>query len=796
MSSDDRTSSPAEDRDDVPSSALPQSMPTYSSGDRPAGEENREDTGDENLYRSYVRLLRRAATAGDTDVSWIDLIRDALRSVERSTEAIAMAVFLRPNHGRQEPGDPRVETRVQPSSLCWVGGERSESERLRELCAAVLADYQRVDPGGSADTAGQARRGGTSSLADMEPGLFSYPVRDAVHSTSEDEGSDHSGSSTLLGLLVVDARPEAALPSADNEGIRFIADLIGIARRRQLSVSTPADAFGGPPATAPSPVTQSCSSLSESELLQQIFDTSPAAITVLDGDGRIIRANARAEEVLGLTPSDLQNRSYRDPKWRHTTADGDPFPHEKHPFIQVKRTGQPVYDVRHAIEWPDGRRRILSISGAPLQSEEGVITGAVFVVEDITASYERQHITADRQRRVRALYEAMSRLLTLDTPEAVAKRMLRLVDKTMGYRISAVRLREGDRLVPTCVTTDARRTIGQRRPDYAVDGDSIVARAYRTGETGLYDDVRDAPDDNDRGGVRSTAYVPMGAYGIIAVGTTTPGGIDPFDVQLIEILARNAEAVLSRLVKEEELRSARDVAEEASRLKSAMLANMSHEVRTPLTSILGFTEVIEGETDDEKIQRFATLAHSSSLRLRDTLDSVLHLSRLEAKAIELSLQSVDLVEEVRETCRELRPVAADEDVSLTIDDSEPEIECTTDPAGVQRILRNLVGNAIKFTPPGGTVEVGIASGRRGALIEVRDTGVGMTSDFQGRMFDAFTQESEGLQREHEGSGLGLAIVHRLTQLLGGVVEVESTRGAGTRIAVFLPHPGTSNGRGE
>jgi len=92
------------------------------------------------------------------------------------------------------------------------------------------------------------------------------------------------------------------------------------------------------------------------------------------------------------------------------------------------------------------------------------------------------------------------------------------------------------------------------------------------------------------------------------------------------------------------------------------------------------------------------------------------------------------------------------------------------------------------------VEVGIASGRRGAVIEVRDTGVGMTSDFQGRMFDAFTQESEGLQREHEGSGLGLAIVHRLTQLLGGEIEVESTRGAGTRIAVFLPHPGTSNGR--
>jgi PAS domain S-box-containing protein len=525
----------------------------------------------------------------------------------------------------------------------------------------------------------------------------------------------------------------------------------------------------------------------ERDLLARIFETSPVAITVLDVEGNITRANDRAEEVLGLRPNDIHARSYDDPIWHHTTVDGKPLPDESQPFVIVMSTGKPVYDVRHAIEWPDGRRRILSINGAPLRDSGDEITGAMFVVEDVTAEYLRRQIASERQQKVRALYEAMSRLMTLETPGAVARRMLQLVHVTMGYNISAVRLRRGDKLVPACVTRDAQDYTHSSRPDYDVEGPSVVARAYRSGKTLELEDIREANDGYDRGEVRSVAYIPFGSYGIITIGTTTPGGLNPFDVQVIEILARNAETVLSRLENEQELRRARDMAEEVSRLKSAMLANMSHEVRTPLTSIVGFAEVITEETTEPGTKTFANRIRASSLRLRDTLDSVLHLSRLEADAVTPEMQPVNLVNEARGIADELDPVADLAGVDLRIDMPNRDIVCSTDPFAVQRILRNLIGNAVKFTPDGGSVTVSVEQGTTTAMIEVADTGIGMTKEFQERMYDAFTQESEGMRRKHEGSGLGLAIVHKLVTLIGASMEVESTRGYGTRFAVFIPN---------
>ena len=524
----------------------------------------------------------------------------------------------------------------------------------------------------------------------------------------------------------------------------------------------------------------------ERDLLERIFETSPVAITVLDVEGNITRANDRAEEVLGLQPSDIHNRSYDDPIWRHTTAEGKPLPDESQPFVIVMSTGKPVYDVRHAIEWPDGRRRILSISGVPLRDGDDEITGAMFVIEEVTAEYLRRTIASEREQKVRALYKSMSQLITLETPEAVARGMIQPIDTTMGYNISAVRLHQNDQLVPTCVTRDARNYTHSSRPNYDVNGPSIVAEAYRSGKTLEIEDVRKVDDGYDRGEVRSLAYIPFGSYGIITIGTTTPGGLNPFDVQVIEILAQNAETVLGRLENERELRTARDMAEEASRLKSAMLANMSHEVRTPLTSIIGFSEVIAEETKESDTQTFADRIRASSLRLRDTLDSVLHLSRLEAEAVTPSTQPVNLITEAYGIADELDPVAEMSGVDLNVDVPDHDVICATDPFAIQRILRNLTGNAIKFTPSGGSVTVMVEGGTKSVMIEVADTGIGMSEEFQERMYDAFTQESEGIRREHEGSGLGLAIVRKLVDLIGATLEVETTRGYGTRIAVFIP----------
>jgi len=263
-----------------------------------------------------------------------------------------------------------------------------------------------------------------------------------------------------------------------------------------------------------------------------------------------------------------------------------------------------------------------------------------------------------------------------------------------------------------------------------------------------------------------------------------------------------------------ELRNERDEAYEASEMKSKMIANLSHEVRTPMTSLLGFSEVLQEEAKTPDARRFGQLIHKSSLRLQNTLESVLRFSRLEAGKESTNVQKVHIIEELRETYHEQRKRAEARGITLRLDvadalppgmyppDPEPteapgadngdrdivwsQVFCRTDPGAVHRSLRNLTGNAIKYTPAGGEVVLRCVTGRQGVMIEVEDTGMGMTRTFQERMYEPFSQESEGHAREFEGVGLGLAIVLKLTELIEGRLEVESTAGQGTRFALFLP----------
>jgi PAS domain S-box-containing protein len=145
----------------------------------------------------------------------------------------------------------------------------------------------------------------------------------------------------------------------------------------------------------------------ERDLIARIMETSPAGITVVDRQGQIIFANARAVKVLGLTKDEITQRSYDAPEWHITDLDGNPFPDSELPFRQVMSTGCPVFDVRHAIEWPDGRRVLLSINAAPLIDETGELDGMVATVEDIT--------------ELRQVQEAMLRTSRLEATATLAR---------------------------------------------------------------------------------------------------------------------------------------------------------------------------------------------------------------------------------------------------------------------------------------------------------------------------------------------------------------------------------------
>jgi len=122
----------------------------------------------------------------------------------------------------------------------------------------------------------------------------------------------------------------------------------------------------------------------ERHRLEQILKTVPACVVQINYDGEFVFANERAKEVLGLEPKEVHERTYNDPKWRITDTEGDPIPDEELPFRQVRDSGEPVYGFRHQIEWPDGKRKTLSVNGAPLFDDEGNIESTVFALTDIS----------------------------------------------------------------------------------------------------------------------------------------------------------------------------------------------------------------------------------------------------------------------------------------------------------------------------------------------------------------------------------------------------------------------------
>ncbi|HNT77788.1 MAG TPA: PAS domain S-box protein [Anaerolineae bacterium] len=141
-------------------------------------------------------------------------------------------------------------------------------------------------------------------------------------------------------------------------------------------------------------------------LLDRVMETSPVGITLVDAAGQIVFANLRATQILGLTKTEISQRTYDAPTWRITAYDGGPFLEEQLPFAVVQRTRQPVFGVRHAIEWTDGRRVLLAINAAPFFTETGAFDGIIATVEDVTAQIQAEMALRDSEARFRNVFEA------------------------------------------------------------------------------------------------------------------------------------------------------------------------------------------------------------------------------------------------------------------------------------------------------------------------------------------------------------------------------------------------------
>lgn len=243
--------------------------------------------------------------------------------------------------------------------------------------------------------------------------------------------------------------------------------------------------------------------------------------------------------------------------------------------------------------------------------------------------------------------------------------------------------------------------------------------------------------------------------------------------------------------------SAANAAQEASRLKSQFLATMSHELRTPLNAIIGYSEIIEEESEDSadrSILEDSRRVQRAARHLLELINDVLDLSKIEAGKVELQATPSQLAPILDEVVDAMRQAAAKNGNELIVHCPPGIGSATIDPLRFKQCLLNLVSNAVKFTRNGRvtiTMSEGLEAEGSIVRIEVADTGIGISEQVLSRLFQPFVQADDSVTREYGGTGLGLAITKRLVEAMGGSMQVSSRLGAGSTFTMQVPrNPGS------
>ncbi|MBO5490802.1 MAG: transporter substrate-binding domain-containing protein [Desulfovibrio sp.] len=244
------------------------------------------------------------------------------------------------------------------------------------------------------------------------------------------------------------------------------------------------------------------------------------------------------------------------------------------------------------------------------------------------------------------------------------------------------------------------------------------------------------------------------------------------------------------------LEEAKRRAEEGSRAKTLFLSNMSHDIRTPMNAIIGFTNLaLRAETGLEAAREYLAKIGAAGRHLLSLINDILEMSRIESGKIELDVAPVLLPALLDELHTFLMAQTAEKRQTLRIDAYDVTDECVVcDKLRLNQVLLNLASNAVKYTPEGGEISIRLfqrqsAQEGRGVFeLRVKDNGIGMTPEFAAKIFDAFERERTSTVSGIQGTGLGMAIAKRIVELMGGTIMVTTAKGKGTEVTVTLPLP--------
>jgi signal transduction histidine kinase len=227
--------------------------------------------------------------------------------------------------------------------------------------------------------------------------------------------------------------------------------------------------------------------------------------------------------------------------------------------------------------------------------------------------------------------------------------------------------------------------------------------------------------------------------------------------------------------------------EAAFAARDEFLAVVSHELRTPLAPIVGWASILKKSESTEQMRAAAEVIERNALLQSRMVDDLLDISRVAQGGVRLDLEILDLPATMREALEASAPSIEKKKIRLVLVEAGEPLFVEGDAVRLQQIFRNVLSNAVKFTPTGGSIRVALRREAHHALVVVTDTGIGIAPDFLPLVFDTFRQQEQGTHRQYEGLGIGLSLVKRLTELHKGTVSVTSAGvGRGTEVAIRLP----------
>ncbi|MBF0561288.1 MAG: PAS domain-containing protein [Alphaproteobacteria bacterium] len=408
-----------------------------------------------------------------------------------------------------------------------------------------------------------------------------------------------------------------------------------------------------------------------------------------------------------------------------------------------------TYENEYRIVWPDGTLRWIWDRGFPVRDPSGRVTCYVGVAQDVTG---RVHAEERHRALFNHMIEGVAYCEAIYEGEACVD--FRYLDVNVAFgRLTGLR-NAVDRTASTLIPG-----LRDTNPELF----EIYGRVARTGQ----------PE-------RFETYVPdlVMWFSITAYSPEQGRFVAVFDI------------INERKRYESDLRQARAAAESASEAKSRFLTTMSHELRTPLNAVLGFVELVKtgtfGEVGDPRYLEHADDALVSGNHLLSLINDILDVAKIEAGKVTLDLVALPVAAIVESSVRLVNRSIRAHRHTLVLDIPAGIPDMLGDERAVQQILVNLLSNAAKFTPEGGTLRVSAAEDGDEIAISVIDTGIGIPHDWLERVLQPFEQMETDLARHYDGTGLGLSIVKGLLSLQSGRLTIKSEVGTGSIITTHLP----------